>query len=241
MKNLFRISFLIVFNFVFTFSVFSQNNLAKQKLDSLPYLGQTPPDTIPEIFGPGIISSTTGDEYSICFSTDGKEIYFSRYTQNVSNTIWWTHYVNSVWTTPVYAPFTGNYYNSEPFITPDNKKMYFVSERGAVDDFQLWYMTRFGSNWSVPQKLVAPFSIDKPKMGPSVATNGNLYFTQFNTSMRGYFYMAKNNNGVFETPVMLSATINAFYSHGHAFIAPDESFLFLMQYPRSSRQAREFM
>jgi hypothetical protein len=239
MKNYFRLSVFIVLSFIFICSTFSQNhpnikqvnknkfynNPVVKTLDSLPYLGQTPPDTIPEKFGPGIISSSTGDEYSICFSQDGKEIYFSRYTQNVSNTIWWTHFVNSAWTTPVYAPFTGNYYNSEPFITTDNQKMYFVSERGAVNDFQLWFMTRSGSNWSTPQKLIEPFSLDRPKMGPSVAANGNLYFTQFNTSMRGYFYMAKNNNGVFETPVMLSAPLNAFYSHGHACIAPDESYI----------------
>jgi hypothetical protein len=44
-------------------------------------------------------------------------------------------------------------------------------------------------------------------------------------NQRLYFYMARNNNGIFETPVKLSTTINAFYMHGHAFIAPDESYI----------------
>ena len=198
---------------------------AVTELDSLPYLGQTPPDTIPEIFGPGFISSANAVEYSICFSADGKEIYFSRYTPNVSNTIWWTHFVSSAWTTPVTAPFTGNYYNSEPFITYDNQKMYFVSERGSANDFQLYFMNRSGSAWSTPQRLMAPFSLDKIKMFPTLALNGNLYFSQMDDNQRFYFYMARNNNGVFETPVKLSTTINAFYIHGHAFIAPDESYI----------------
>ncbi|MCX6163446.1 MAG: T9SS type A sorting domain-containing protein [Ignavibacteriae bacterium] len=229
MKNLLTCLLLITLNFAFSSSIFSQSGYLKKpadlKLDSLPYLGQSPQDTIPEIFGPGFISSTSASEYSICFSQDGKEIYFSRNTPGVSNTIWWTHYVNNAWTTPVYAPFTGNYYNSEPCITYNNQKMYFVSERGVTNDFQLWYTTRSGSNWSTPQKLTAPFSIDSAKMAPSVASNGNLYFTQFDVNFRGKFFMARNINGNFEAPVMLSTTVNAFYTQGHSFIAPDESYI----------------
>ena len=237
MKNIIKLSVYIVINFTIIFSAFSQDNpdlkrvppqrfnLMKLHPDSLPYLGQTPPDTIPEIFGPNFISTNNGDEYSICFSQDGKEIYFSRYTPNVSNTIWWTHDVNNAWTTPVYATFVGSYYNSEPFITTDNQKMYFISERNAANDFQIWYMNRIGTAWSTPQKLTAPFSLEKTKMFPTVASNGNLYFTQWDESTKSYFYMAKNNNGVFDTPVKLSTVINTFYIHGHAFIASDESYL----------------
>jgi hypothetical protein len=229
MKNLFICLLLITLNFAFYFSTFSQSghlkNPAGIKFDSLPYLGQTPPDTIPEIFGPGFISSFSADEYSICFSQDGKEIYFSRSTPNVSNTIWWTHFINGAWTTPVNPPFTENYYNSEPFITYDNQKMYFVSVRDGINNYQIWHMTRNGSDWTTPQKLIAPFSIDSVKMYPTLSLNGNLYFTQFDANYKGYFYMARNNNGVFETPIKLSTTVNTFYNRGHAFIAPDESYI----------------
>lgn len=200
-------------------------SLLKSIPDSLPYLGQTPPDTVPVIFGSGFISSTTAAEYSICFSQDGKEIYFSRNTTGVSNTIWWTHFTSGLWTTPETAPFTGSYYNSEPFITYDNQKMYFISEREAANDYQIWYMSRSGPNWSAPVKLGAPFALDKGKMFPTLAANGNIYFTQWDLSTKSYFYMAKNINGVFDTPVKLSANINAFYIHGHIFVAPDESYL----------------
>jgi hypothetical protein len=236
MKNYFRFSLLLILSFIFILAAISQNNprlrssgyqnnSAYEISDSLPYLGQTPPDTIPEIFGPGFISTNNGDEYSICFSQDGKEIYFSRSTPNVSNTIWWTHFINGAWTVPVIPPFTENYYNSEPFITYDNQKMYFVSVRDGVNNYQIWHMTRNGSSWTTPQKLTAPFSIDSIKMFPTLSLNGNLYFTQFDASYKGYFYIARNNNGIFETPVKLSTTVNAFYNHGHAFIAPDESYI----------------
>jgi hypothetical protein len=219
---------LIVYLFLFTNTrseILFNNNPIYKTLDSLPYLGQTRPDTIPVIFGPGFISSNNADEYSICFSQDGKEIYFSRSTPNVSNTIWWTHFINGAWTTPENPPFTENYYNSEPFITYDNQKMYFVSVRDGIDNFQIWHMTRNGSSWTTPQKLTAPFSTDSVKMYPTLSLNGNLYFSQFDASYKGYFYMARNNNGIFETPIKLSTTLNSFFNHGHAFIAPDESYI----------------
>ncbi len=231
------ISFCLLKNVVIAGQIHTLKNISSPDvivLDSLPYLGQTPPDTIPEIFGPGFVSSTSADEYSICFSADGKEIYFSRYTANVSNTIWWTHEINNVWTTPVNAPFTGTFYNSEPFITYDNQKMYFISERGATNDFQIWFMTRNGSSWSTPQKLTAPFSQDSIKMFPTAAINGNLYFTQFGASMKGRFYKARYINGAFETPSELSSTLNAYYSSGHAFIAPDESYFLFDAIPTQS-------
>jgi len=43
-----------------------------------PYFGQKPPGMIPEIFAPGIVSSTEATEYGITFSPDGKEFYFNR-------------------------------------------------------------------------------------------------------------------------------------------------------------------
>lgn len=42
-----------------------------------PYLGQKPPGMTPEIFAPGIVSSSGATEYGIAFAPDGKEFYFS--------------------------------------------------------------------------------------------------------------------------------------------------------------------
>ncbi|MCX6135926.1 MAG: T9SS type A sorting domain-containing protein, partial [Ignavibacteriales bacterium] len=138
--------------------------------------------------------------------------------------IWWTHRINNVWTTPEKAPFTGTYYNSEPFITPSNQKMFFVSTRDGTTIFQLWTMNRSGTNWGTPQQLGAPIS-NKNKMGPTAASNGNLYYSQLDDDGRSYFYMARNNAGVFDAPVKLSAAVNAFYFQAHLFVAPDESYI----------------
>jgi hypothetical protein len=189
-----------------------------------PYLGQQPPGMIPEKFGPDFVSSAGASEYSICFSPDSTEIYFSRMTPNVSNTIWWTKQRNGVWSTPVLPPFTGSYYNSEPFITTDNSKIYFVSVRDTTTVFRIWYCSRVDTGWGVPQMASVPFP-DKPRMFPTMSSAGNLYFSQLDQDGRFYFYSSRNNNGVFETPVKLSTVVNAFFIHAHIFIAPDESYI----------------
>lgn len=48
-----------------------------------PYLGQTPPGSVPQIFAPGIVSLTNRLETYPAFSPDGKDMYFS-----VVNSAW---------------------------------------------------------------------------------------------------------------------------------------------------------
>jgi hypothetical protein len=191
-----------------------------------PYLGQKPPGTIPMVFAPGFISTEDGTEYSITFSPDGNEVYFSRYTPaDGTDTTWVTRQVDGAWTLPVVAEFTSGIHDVEPFITPDGSRMYFISIRqGGPQSFQIWFMNRGASGWTAPVRLGSPFSANS-KMYPTVARSGNLYFTEDVSTTSRLFFIARRTDGGFETPTPLSATVNAFESMGHAFIAADEGFL----------------
>jgi hypothetical protein len=63
---------------VFLIAVFSWNWAQNERSPVLKgeYLGQKLPGTTPEIFAPGIVSTTQG-EFNAAFSPDGKEFYFS--------------------------------------------------------------------------------------------------------------------------------------------------------------------
>ena len=66
-----------------------------------PYLGQKPPGMIPEIFAPGIISSTEFIEFKGSFSPDGKEYYFYKHAlPEFISTLYFTRVENGVWTEP---------------------------------------------------------------------------------------------------------------------------------------------
>ena len=59
----------------------AQNEKNKANFPELkgPYLGQKPPGMTPEIFAPGIISNPDIKEFSITFSPNGEELFFTVY------------------------------------------------------------------------------------------------------------------------------------------------------------------
>ncbi len=190
------------------------------------YLGQTPPDSIPEIFAPGMVSTPEGAEYACTFTPDGTEFYFTRYEEATSTNNIWVTKLNcyNQWTAPSLASFNQGYsYNIEPCISPDGQKLFFISARPAGASPSIWYVDRIDTGWSDPQVIEELLS-GSGKWGPGVAANGNLYFCQHEGS-RIQIYMSENNNGVYQTPVKLGDEINHFYIAGHPFVAPDENYL----------------
>jgi TolB protein len=206
------------------------------------YLGQTPPDSIPKIFAPGMVSTTEGAEYACAFTPDGTEFYFTRYDEATStNNIWVTKlsYYNQ-WTNPAFASFTQGYsYNIEPSISPDGQKLFFISARPAGAPPSIWYVEWIDTGWSAPQ-VVEELLSGVGKMGPSVAANGNLYFCQHEGN-RIQIYMSRNSNGVYETPVKLGDEINGFYIAGHPFIAPEENYLLFDACPNCPTSEQSYL
>lgn len=49
-----------------------------------PYLGQQPPGLKAEPFAPAVLSVPGKNHHPLSFSTDGKELYFSRYPEHVT-------------------------------------------------------------------------------------------------------------------------------------------------------------
>ena len=107
-----------------------------------PYLGQTPPDLKPCVFASGLISTQTSMERDITISPDLREIYFSRQAD-----IYQVKYSDNKWGIPKQANFCTEYTEIEPYITPDNKRLYFVSDRPYTTGdesrvLRIWYMDR---------------------------------------------------------------------------------------------------
>ena len=63
------------------------------------YLGQTPPDTIAEIFAPGIVSTYNNETNSV-FSPDGNDFYFTLQTSGSSYKVMQMQKANSIWSKP---------------------------------------------------------------------------------------------------------------------------------------------
>ena len=101
--------------------------------------------------------------------------------------------------------------------------MYFVRLDGSRTT-QLWSMDHIATSWSAPVRLGSAFS-PNPKMYPTAARSGDLYFTEEVSATTRRFLVARPAGSGLEAPTPLSGVVNAYNSMGHAFIAPDESTL----------------
>ncbi|HXD76541.1 MAG TPA: hypothetical protein VN616_01975, partial [Puia sp.] len=77
-------------------------------------------------FAPGIVASRY-DEWATSFSPDDKTVYFSR--GGYYWTICFSQYKNGTWQRPHVASFSGKWKDTDPFVSPDGKKLFFVSNR----------------------------------------------------------------------------------------------------------------
>ena len=149
------------------------------------------------------------------------------------------------WSNPQIVSFSGQYFDLEPFFSNDGLTLYFVSTRPKdknaatknTKNFDIWYVTRktLDSEWSSPINMGAPINTEHGEFYPSIADNGNFYFTRDNPELKRKddIYTSKWENGVYKEAVALSDSINTVSYEYNAFIAPDESFLIFGGYNRT--------
>ncbi|WP_255572975.1 TolB family protein [Hanstruepera marina] len=179
----------------------------------------------------------------IAISPDGNEILFT--AQSVMgnlSTIILVQKIKGPWNDAKVASFSGQYFDLEPCFSPDGLKLYFVSTRPLDDsmkpkDFDIWYVERSSlkSSWSEPKNLGAPINTEHGEFYPSIADNGNFYFTRDDTSKnrKDDIYVSVLKNGVYQEPEALPDTINSDSYEYNAFIAPDESYILFGGYNRT--------
>jgi len=161
--------------------------------------------------------STGYEEGSIAFSPDGKTAWFRK-------SIAWTNLSfivfselrNGRWAEPEMASFSGRYRDSEPFVAPDGKRLFFSSSRVSTDrmarsNFDIWMVEKIASGWSEPANLGAPINTTGQETSPSVTADGTLYFDSTRPGGRGGLdiYAAKWIDGKYAEPENLGEAINS--------------------------------
>lgn len=143
-----------------------------------------PPPAAPEVFGEGVFS-TDAFEWRITFTPDGRTAYFARsegfFPVTRQATIMTSRYEDDEWTEPEVAPFSGEYPDLDPFVSPDGRTLYFSSIR-PVDgeertDTDLWLVRRrYDGSWGEPRHMGPRVNSDSDELFSSVDARGNLYF-----------------------------------------------------------------
>jgi len=199
---------------------------------------QNDPSTAPIMVGEGIIS-TPQDEFGGSLSPDGKTIYFDRSVPaHYLYTMWESHLVGDKWQAPELMSISGYYRDSDPVLSPDGKKLLFVSDRpvNGIDrhHYEIWMCHRQGEKWSEPQNFGPVVNIHSQYFA-SMASNGNLYFsaTIADNDSEIDIFVSKFVNEKYTTPVNLGPAINGKgIVNIEAFVSPDEKFLLIGAFNR---------
>ena len=186
------------------------------------YLGQEPPGMKPEIFAPGIISSSDFHEYCLTFSPDGKEIYFNRSGYGVFVCRW----RDNGWSAPEKPEFAKYYQVGQVHITPDGKRMLMNRYRdlGEGEQGGIWELHLIKDVWRDPKFLIS-FG-----MRATSTSDGTIYTTDVSG------YKVEGQDGGIIACYTLSGNhyqrgpdpgggVNTESLDGHPFIDPNERYI----------------
>jgi hypothetical protein len=189
-----------------------------------------PVDT-PEIFAPDLISKGY-HELGIAISNDGNEIFYvmsdRRYMHYPLVTITKT---NNVWSKPQIAEFARNLSVYTCFYSPDDKGLYFSTNRPVVQDTDTlrgtnnWFVEKKEGVWKNPKLINELFDTEKGDRIQSISKFNNIYITRKLPDRKSDIYVSTYVNGQFNPPEPLKGSVNSEYAEGRPFIARDESYL----------------
>jgi len=208
------------------------------------YLSQKPPGAIPEVFGPGIVSTEEAWEAAITFSPDEKEFFFTRREsiQGNENRIMHMRLKDGSWTEPELAPFARDIIEYEAFISPNGKYVFYNSDRPKPDGVrtpgEIWYSERITDGWSEGKYLDETIN-QGWVMFVTAARNNTLYFTAGYNRKFGV-YRSRWVEGKYQEPEYLPAEINHLRG-AHPYISPDESYLIFDAQPDGMGKSQLFI
>src|SRR5690606_26588255 len=189
------------------------------------------------------ITNTFPNARDLAISPNGNELlYTAQSVMGNLSAIVSSKRINDTWTKPEVASFSGQFYDLEPYFSSNGLRLYFASSRPLSNetleskDFDIWFVERASLNdsWSEPKNMGSPINSEHGEFYPSIADNGNFYFTRDNPDLKTKddIYMSEFINNKYETPKKLPDGINSEGYEYNAFIARDESYLLFGSYNR---------
>jgi hypothetical protein len=182
-----------------------------------PYLGQEPPGDKPELFAPGILSTSEANIHSTAsFTPDGREVYFSRLIDKPYRIgVLRMKEVDGRWSQEEFVPNLENAFS--PHLSPDGKKLYCATSNILV-------LERTPDGWSTPIDLGSTINFQKRQDGASVTADGTLYYTAMFGENDGIYYSRFEDND-YTPPQKFNIHYEGKLPTGYPYVAPDESYL----------------
>ena len=193
-----------------------------------PYLGLKPPEDIPELFAPGIISADMDLHSCPAFSKDGNLVFWTIMNTPDSDGIYYMERTNDRWAGPQRAHFLHRD-DDVPYFPYDDQTLFFISKReyGKTQKTRIWYSQRTNGKWEEP-KCFAEFDpkVDLLHWQFTFSTSGNIYFTGIRKDGYGNYdlFVGTKNDKAYSYDI-LTEPLNSRDSDICPYCAPDESYL----------------
>ncbi len=132
------------------------------------------------------------------------------------------------WTDPAPIAFTDERYSdTDPWLTPDGRTLYFISDRptptdSGKKDLDIWRTQRAGTGWSAPEHLGDLVNSKGPELGVEFH-DGALYFASVRKGGQGGLdiYMSELGPGGFGAPRPIGAPFNSAESDSDFTVSAD--------------------
>lgn len=192
-----------------------------------------------ELFSEGFIS-TNLYERDIAISPDGNEIVYTLgdYRQSKRCLVCIVKHGNT-WGKKVIFDFSGEFNDIEPCFSVNGNELYFASNRplnpaSGRKDYNIWVSKRTHEGWGEPEPLDSIINTDQDEYYPSVAKNGNMYFTSIRENGIGSedIFVSRFVNGAYTVPEPLDSTVNSPTYEFNAYINPEENLIIFSSYGR---------
>ena len=196
-----------------------------------PYLGQTPPGPVAQVFAPGLICDTRPRQWEAwpSFSADGNTFCFNRLRY-----VYVTENTDKGWTTPKRIESIP-YHSVTCCLSPDANSIYVRCDSLSQLEqrriplrqrkYSLRCCTRTSEGWSLPQELGPPFSTSGQYGGFSVAADNSIYFWGWKKAKLGGFWVAPFVDNTWSQAIEIPVNVGGNLRGHHPGIAPDKSFL----------------
>lgn len=187
----------------------------------------------PTLFGIGIFSTEHYD-LTPAFAPDGKTAYFTISTPAYGklHTILVSEFRNGKWNTPEIAPFSGQWSDADPFVSPDGQKIYFISNRpggraASRRDYDIYVVEKNGDKWGEPKNLGEPINSEANELYVTTTKDGTIYFVTARPDGKGQgdIYRSKLIDGRYREAENLGDAVNSPTHDTTPYISPDESYL----------------
>ncbi len=210
-------------------------NCIGQIPEKLKYLKQQPPSLVPEIFAPNIISQKDEYEFGSVFTKEATEFFYG-VDVNGKSEIRYAKLIEDSWSEPQTILSHEKYGYNDPFLSPDESRLYFISKRaltglGAKEDHDIWYVVKAERGWSEPMNAGLNINSQGNEYYISFSENGTMYFSSNVKAPKERIkydfdiYYSKYLGGKFQKAVPLGDSINTSGYEADVFIDPSESFI----------------